>query len=376
MKIAIISHTYIEPEHRKNIVALSNYADVMVVGPTWGPVLVFDEVHFNDSEFARRLFRPFRPFWFRSEYYILLTLDMGFAQFKPDIIQVEYNPWSLIFLQTLLCRALFCRGSRLVCLVKQNTYRKLPGVLGWVKDRVARFTVRHVDHFLAASHMAKRLCLDTFAFAADAISVIHHLGVDTERFAPDREKDKAGREVITVGYCGRLDRDKGVGDLVVAIEQCRGVSRRDIDLKLLGQGKLKPMLERRAAHTSWLEILPPVRNAEVADFLHTLDIFVLPARILTDHQEHDAHALLEALAVGVATIGARSGIIPEILGDGTGVLVAPSATVELAAAVGELADDERLRQSLGARGRRKAEQEFSLDRTATDKLDVYRELMS
>ena len=136
------------------------------------------------------------------------------------------------------------------------------------------------------------------------------------------------------------------------------------------------MLERRAAHTSWLEILPPVRNAEVADFLHTLDIFVLPARILTDHQEHDAHALLEALAAGVATIGARSGIIPEILGDGTGVLVAPSATVELAAAVGELAEDEHLRQSLGARGRRKAEQEFSLDRTATDKLDVFRELMS
>lgn len=375
MKIAIVSHTYLEPEHRKNIIALSNHSDVLVVSPTWGPVLVFHEVQFDDSGFARRLFRTFRPFWFRSEYYILLTLDMGFAQFKPDIIQVEYNPWSLIFLQTLVCRALFCRGSKLVCLVKKNTYRRFPGVLGWVKDQVTRFTVRHVDHILAASDITRRLFLDMFAVAADAISVVHHLGVDTDRFTPGQEQNKVGRREIIVGFCGRLDEDKGVSDLVSAVELCRSVSRQDISLKLLGQGELGSMLEQQAAHASWLEVLPPIRNAEVAEFLRTIDIFVLPSRILEDHQEHDAHALLEALATGVATIGARSGIIPEILGDGTGVLVAPSATDELAAAVGELAEDERLRQTLGARGRRKAEQEFALDRTAIDKSNVFRQLI-
>jgi len=301
---------------------------------------------------------------------------MGFAQFKPDIIQVEYNPWSLMFMQTLVCRSLFCRGSKLVCLIKKNTYSRYPGVLGWIKNQLARFSVSRVDHILAASDMAKRLYIESFAVAPDAISVVHHLGVDTDLFSPGKGQDGIERRTITVGYCGRIDEEKGVGDLVAAVERCRGKSGRDIVLKLLGQGKFGSVIEQQARQSDWLEVLPAVRNTEVADFLRTLDIFVLPSRILEDHQEHDAHALLEALSVGVATIGARSGIIPEILGDGTGLLVAPSATDELAAAIEKLVEDEELRKELGARSRRKAEQEFSLDRTAIAKMDAFRRLTS
>ena len=93
--------------------------------------------------------------------------------------------------------------------------------------------------------------------------------------------------------------------------------------------------------------------------------------MLEDHQEHDAHALMEALAVGVATIGTRSGIIPEILGEGVGLLVSPEAPDELAAAIEQLVNDHRARKTLGMRGRKKAEIEFALDVIAQRKIEIF-----
>ncbi len=376
LKIAVVSHTYLEPENRKNIVALSRQADVMVVCPAWGPVLVFRKYQFDKSAFAMRFFRIFRPLYVLPAQYLLLTADMGFARFKPDVIQVEYNPWSLMFLQALICRALYCRGAKIVCIFKKNTYRRYPGVWGWAKDRLARFSIGRVDHVLAASEMVKRLCREAFAVRAEAITVVHHIGVDIEHFAPRRACSESKRQNVTVGYCGRLDEDKGVSDLVAAVARCRHDGPRGVVLKIIGRGTLGPDLEQRAGGGDWLEVFPPVSNAEVADFLRQLDIFVLPSRILDDHQEHDAHALLEAMAAGVASIGTRSGIIPEILGGGAGVLVAPSAPNELADAVAALVRDGSRRQALAARARRKAEREWSLDRTAAVKIGVYRELIS
>ena len=375
MKIAILSHSYLEPENRKNIVALSRFEQVLAVSPSTGPVLVFEEYRFDRSDFARHLFLTFRPFYILPSQYLLATLTMGFAQFKPDVILVEYNPWSVMFLQALVCRALFCRRAKLVCSIKKNTYRRYPGWRGWAKDRLARIVLARVDHIMAVSAMVKRLYETVFLFPSERITVVHHLGVDIDRFAPSEARDNVDGDTLIVGYCGRFEVEKGVTDLIAAVEQCREAGR-PVVLKLLGSGALEPQLARRASESVWLEIYPPVSNAEVADFLRGLDIFVMPSRVLADYQEHDAHALLEALAISVAVVGARSGIIPEILSDGAGLLVDPEVPGELAASLNDLAGDELRRQALGARGRRKAEQEFSLVRIAARKAEIFRGLLT
>ncbi len=130
-------------------------------------------------------------------------------------------------------------------------------------------------------------------------------------------------------------------------------------------------LEEQQVKCSWLSIFPPVPNARVAEFLKNLDIFVLAARTLEDHQEHDAHALLEAMACGVPCVGTTSGIIPEILGDGAGVLVPPEAPMELFSALSDLIRNDAKRMSLGRRGRIKAETEFALDVVAGGKMRVF-----
>jgi glycosyltransferase involved in cell wall biosynthesis len=376
MIAAIVSHSYLEPENRKNVLALAQYATVRVILPQTGPVLVFSDYDFKQSDLGAGYFLPFRPIYISHAQYLLSTFTMGLRRLRPDVINVDYNPWSAVFLQVLFCRALFCPRAKLVCMIKKNTHRRYAGWRGRLKDWWVRFTVKHVDHFMVASSMAGELCQRELSVSSHRITVVHHLGVDTSLFAPGpaRSADAARTDTV-VGYCGRFEIDKGVADLIDAAQLARGQMARPLVLRLLGSGSLTAELEEEATRHDWLEILPPVANAEVSRFLQTLDIFVIPSRILADHQEHDAHALLEALAVGVASIGTRSGIIPEILGDGTGLLVRPEAPRELAGALVDLASNDERRRTLGLHGRAKAQRDFALDVVARRKVKVFEGLM-
>jgi glycosyltransferase involved in cell wall biosynthesis len=75
--------------------------------------------------------------------------------------------------------------------------------------------------------------------------------------------------------------------------------------------------------------------------------------------------------MGLACVGTRSGIIPEILGDGTGLLVDPSAPEALATAIGELVVSEQRRRELSQLGRTKAERAFSVSQVTRRKVDAY-----
>ena len=371
MKVTVLSHSYLEPENRKNMVALSNYASLCVILPSKGSVLIFRDYEFERSEFGRKLFMVFRPLHVTDGQYLLFTMNMGLRRFRPDVINVEYNPWSAMFFQVLVYRTLFCPHAKMICTIKKNTYRRYSGFRRLLKDWLSRFSLRRVDHIISGSDMVTQLYEQRFLVPAHRITKLHHLGVDTSLFVPAPIRQYEAETPVIIGYCGRFDIDKGVTDLIAAVCRVQEQKTRPVTLRLLGSGSISRKIEEQAAVTPWLEIFAPVANAEVAHFLQGLDIFVLPSRILEDHQEHDAHALMEALAVGVATIGTRSGIIPEILGEGVGLLVNTEAPDELAAAIDKLVNDHRARKTLGMRGRKKAEIEFSLDVIAQRKSEIF-----
>jgi glycosyltransferase involved in cell wall biosynthesis len=93
---------------------------------------------------------------------------------------------------------------------------------------------------------------------------------------------------------------------------------------------------------------------------------VVASSIVTDDGEHEGIpvSLIEALGHGLPAIGTDSGAIPELLGDGAGIVVPPRDSSALADAVERLISDRRLREELGRRGRQRVEAEFSLDRVA------------
>jgi glycosyltransferase involved in cell wall biosynthesis len=86
---------------------------------------------------------------------------------------------------------------------------------------------------------------------------------------------------------------------------------------------------------------------------------------------------MEALAAERPVVATRVGGVPDVVRDGEdGVLVEPGRTEELAAALARLAADPRLRARMGAAGRRRVLERYSVEGLvdATDAL--YRSLLA
>ncbi len=383
MRISIVSHAYLAEENRKNIAALSRRAELCVVVPDRAEDRIFDRVDADPSAEQDGGYRIDRRIDLFGHQYLLASTDLGFRGFRPDLVNIEYDPWSAIFWQALACRNVFAPGARIVCTVKNNTYRRYPGLVGTIKSDLARSGIRRVDAFIAASRMVANLYRDQFGVDESRLRVITHLAVDTERFAPGEASPGglgpsatagAGSGPV-IGYCGRLDPDKGVRELIEAVVEVRSRVSAPPNLELLGNGTLREELLRRAAAEPWLTIREPVPHAEVPAFLRGLDLFVLPALVSDDHEEHDAHALMEALAVGLPCIGTRSGIIPEMLDDGSGLLIEANSTPALASAIETLALDPALRRELASRARSRALRSFSLEAVAAARAELYQEVL-
>lgn len=382
MKVAIVSHSYLDFENRKNIHQLSKLCSVQCILPQRGSVLISRVSEIDVSRDRERMFFTSRPINVSAGQYLLATMTMGFDRFQPDIINIEYNPWSALFLQVLLFRRLFVRRAKIVCTIKKNTFQCPPGLFGKVKGQLARFCLAKVDHVIAASTKAANMVSSQFSFPVDKISVCPHLGVDITLFRPAsavRPSKKPLRRAITVGYCGRFDAEKGVEELVEAVRLANRALGNNLVLRMLGRGtekgSVEDLLRLRAERLGWLELLSPVPHTDVPGFLQSVDIFVMPSRRLPDHEEHDAQALIEAMASGIASIGTTTGIIPEILVNNAGRLVEPEDPHELCNTLLDLVERPVERRRLSARARDVVRRYFALNVVAERKNEIFRQVL-
>lgn len=113
-------------------------------------------------------------------------------------------------------------------------------------------------------------------------------------------------------------------------------------------------------HVRWVGSIP---NSETVDYYHACDLFVMPNREMPNGDiEGFGLVFLEANACGKAVIGGRSGGAVDAIEDGvSGYLVDPTSPAELATRLVALLKDDRLRAELGARGQRRALNEFTWD---------------
>lgn len=106
------------------------------------------------------------------------------------------------------------------------------------------------------------------------------------------------------------------------------------------------------------------------DYLSTLaalDAFVM----LRPGSDGTARALREAMALGLPVIGARYGLIPELLEGGRAGSIVGETPESVAQAIAELMRDAELRETLAKAAQRKAQREFGIDRLADAVEEVY-----
>jgi sugar transferase (PEP-CTERM/EpsH1 system associated) len=228
-----------------------------------------------------------------------------------------------------------------------------------------------VDQVLSVSSvLAQRIERET-GFSADRVETIRN-GVDAARFggvarAEARRMLGLRDDDVVVGTVGRLVPVKDQAALVEAAAQ---VARRHARLRVLvaGDGPLRGALQAQidrlnvSAHVQLLG-----HRSDVETVLRALDLFVLCST-----SEGLSNTILESMASGVPVIATRVGGAEELVQEGvTGLLVPPSDTNALAAAIETLTIDRARRVAMGEAARQRAESEFGLSRMIGRYEDMY-----
>lgn len=165
------------------------------------------------------------------------------------------------------------------------------------------------------------------------------MGIDTKVFSPSRYKSKSRIDVdipdrFTVGFVGRIAREKDLPTLVEAFKQFR--VGKDVQLLIVGGGltHLIPQHE---------DIIATGSKGSVQRYLRAMDVFVLPS--LT---ETSSLATMEAMACGLPVLATPVGSIPEYVQDGkNGLLFAQQDVKSLVDKLDELYENDKLRKGIG-----------------------------
>lgn len=216
-----------------------------------------------------------------------------------------------------------------------------------------RLAQRHLQEVVAVSRAsAERL---TEGAAAPRL-VYEAAAVPREPVSP-----RAVAEPFVVGTVGVISSRKG-SDLFV--EAARLLRRRAVPVEFRMIGDCTDVLERE-----WgLEVLERaralgvthMRKADASLEMRTWDAFALPSR-----RDPFPIAMLEAMANGLPVIGTRVDGLAEQVTAESGMLVEPESPEELARAIECLAaQPAEARRAMGAAGRRRVEDHFTLEHQA------------
>lgn len=181
--------------------------------------------------------------------------------------------------------------------------------------------------------------------------MVHHNGVDAQRFAPRSAPEArralglpaGGRHVVFVGFFVEAKALHVLMEAVAALPP-------DVTVHLVGAGPLEADLRSQAAALSLgnrvrFHGLRP--HPEIAQWMAAADVFCLPSI-----REGCPNVLLEALASGRPVVATRVGGIPEMIAPGDGLLVPPGDASALAGALAEALGRSWDPETLRARGAR------------------------
>jgi glycosyltransferase involved in cell wall biosynthesis len=292
-------------------------------------------------------------------------LQRCLRQMKPDILHCILPAASV--LGALVGR--LTGVSKIICSRRSlaEVYRT-PGVLTW-SDQQA---MRHADLALANSGAVAEQLRNTDGVRPEKLRLIYN-GVDVRAFSaasPNglRHSIGASRETVLIGTVANFFGYKRHTDLVKAarklIPKYPGVrfvlSGRNEGTQIQVRDEIKEA--GLQAHFSVLG-----ETANVIPLFKSLDIYACPSET-----EGFSNVLLEAMAARLPVIATRVGGNPEAVVDGeTGILIPPRDPDRLALALETLITNAEMRHRMGASGRQRATEQFSLDAMVRRHQNVY-----
>lgn len=242
---------------------------------------------------------------------------------------------------------------------------------------INRLALRRMDYWVAVSDVTKQLLVSR-GFDVQRIFPIYN-GVDFS--APPEVTDRRtflgqlgldwDDSQVVFGIAARISPVKDMGTLISAFGKV-AASVPNVKLLIAGDGEQRQELERQA------DRLCPKGSWHFAGWLQGVDSFynALDVNLLTSLSETFPYAISEGARMRCATIATAVGGVPRMVRDGvTGFLIKPGDVEALAARMTQVAQDEKLRRSLGDAIYEKVRREFSVEAMVRTQEEIYETIL-
>ena len=381
MKILMLSKACIVGAYQKKLEEIAAFDEVeltVVVPPSWNDPngsMRLEKVHTHGYELR------VSPIFFNGNYHFHFypKLKKIIGQVQPDIFHIDEEPYNLATFQaTRLAQA---RKIPTVVFSWQNLYRRYPPPF----SSMERYVLKHIDALIVGNREASEVWRRKGYYGMTYL--IPQFGVDPaiyyRRTRPVRQGRRSvfkyrdvspsSQPALVIGYVGRLVEEKGIEMLLQAVSLLKG----PWTMQILGDGPDRARLEMVA---QWLGIRGRVTfdhwmpSTHLPNYFSGLDVLVLPSRTRVNWKEQFGRVLIEAMACDVITVGARSGAIPEVIGE-AGLTFAEGDVGDLKTQLQTLIDDISLREELRQKGRQRVIDHYTQAAVAKHTLQVYREVL-
>ena len=368
MKVLFISHSSVVLSYQQKLCELAKKPDIevhLLIPRHWteanrdveaaGSLCPQVHLHVEKAYFVGRV----GGYFFR-----LGSVQRLARQLKPDIIHIEEEPWSAACWQGI--RAAKAVGAARIIFSWDNIWTRYR----WISERILEYSLKNASFIIAGNEEGKRL-FQRRGFRG-GMAVIPQYGVDEKAFNkknPSSSKLQADFPGGVVGYIGRLEASKGIDNLLRSMALLDG----RVGCFILGQGPDKSRLAALAKElgmASRTVFQDGVPHDQVAAYINSLDILVLPSRTTPMWKEQFGRILVEAMACEIPVIGSDSGEIPTTIGDG-GAVFAEGDHHDLRRKIEAFLTDKNLREEVGRKGRTRVLEMFTNERIAWRLRDVY-----
>ena len=233
------------------------------------------------------------------------------------------------------------------------------------------------DFFLANCEFFKRRVIE---LGCDPNKIVVHLsGLDCSKF-PFSFRYSPPHKKISIATTGRLVEKKGIEYAIRAVAQ-QAKTNQNIEYSIIGDGELKPYLERLIDELNVGHIVDLVgckNEQEIIEVLQRSHLFIAPSVTAADgNQDAPINVLKEAMAMGLPVISTYHGGIPELVEEGVSGFLVPERDADaLAQKLGYLLDHPETWAEMGRAGRNYVEQHYDLHKLNDRLVNIYQQLLT
>jgi len=370
-RVLFVSHTYVVGVNQGKLdaIAATDKAEVALLAPKLWNAKQWDKQLQLEKTYERIKYYPAQMYFsgrVGACIYSPLAILKAIIDFRPDIIQVEQEVFSLAALELSFFARLF--NKPVVFFGWENMDRQLSPFRQWIRKYVFDTAKLIIAGNCEGGELVKK-----WGYAGP-IEVMPQMGVDTEFFTPAENKE--ANSEFCIGFVGRLSYQKGIDTLITAAKILREQNY-NFRIILCGSGSDEPKFREQAQKLVVDELITwrgRVSHKEVPQEMQKLDLLVLPSLTVETWKEQFGHVIIEGMATGIPVVGSTCGEIPNVIGRSDLVFTEGNAG-ELAAILARLISDSTWYSEVAQYSLDRVHQNYSHERIAQRLIDWWSNIL-